>query len=75
MEDKQIGFWAKHRITTRLISMAIVYAYIYSVRAKEPSEDIIFTTGLFALIALIVLTFGLNSITKVTSMIKAWKGK
>jgi len=75
MENENVDLWGRHRITTRLLALALIYAYIHAIRAETPNQEIVFITGLFALIALIVLTFGLNSITKVTGMIKAWRNK
>lgn len=89
MENEKKDWWDKYSISSRLIWVSLVFAYIYSVLGSEKvikengittittvfNEPIISTTGLFALIGGIIITFGLNAIVKVTDLIKAWREK
>jgi uncharacterized membrane protein YbjE (DUF340 family) len=67
--------WKKHRITTRLLSIALVWGYVYSVQQDKAIPEIVSTTGWLVFLALVVLTFGLNSIEKITELVKAWRAK
>ena len=73
MEDDK-GFWARHHITTRLLSLVIMYGYALSVHRDKVNPEVVSTTGWLVFFALLVLTFGINAMDKVIELVKAWKG-
>ena len=66
---------AKHRVFTRLLTLSLAVAYIYSVHRVDVNVEVVSTTGWLVFLALVVLTFGLNSIDKITDLVKAWRSK
>ena len=70
-----MDWFAKHRFFTRLLTLSLAVSYVYSVTRAKSNAEIVSTTGWLVLFALIILTFGLNAIEKVTDLVKAWKGK
>ena len=64
--------WRKHRATTRLLALSILFCYIYAVYTSA-SSSVVSTTGWIAFSSLLVLTFGLNSLDKLIELIKAWR--
>lgn len=89
MENEKQDLWDKHSLSSRLIWLSLVFAYVYSVLGSEKvitadgvttittvfNEPIISTTGILALIGGIIITFGLNAIVKITNLVKAWRNK
>jgi hypothetical protein len=75
MENKEPTWLAKHRVFTRFLTVTLGIAYLYSIYRDKVNEDVVSTTGWLVFLALMVLTFGLNSIDKIVELIKAWKGK
>ena len=75
MDNDNKGFWARHHVTTRLLSIVIMYGFIHSIRATLPNPEIVSTTGWLVFFALLVLTFGINALDKIIELVKAWKGK
>jgi hypothetical protein len=75
-ENKELTWWAKHRITTRGLSILLGWALYTSIAGylanpKEVDLDIVFYTITSVVVLIIAIHFGIN---KGIEFIKAWKG-
>ncbi len=74
IETKPVDFLDKHRVFTRIIILTIIGIFIYSfVLPLGVGYAEIITCAL--IISLIIITFGINSLDKIASILKAFKGK
>lgn len=74
IEDKSVDFLDKHRIFTRLITLAIIGVFIYAFMLPLSVEYAEIVT--YALVVvLIIITFGINALDKIADILKAFKGK